>query len=70
MSEAVKERWSSRKLAVAIGASLLCTVLFIAGPLSESGWLEVFKWTIVAYLTSQGLVDGAGKVAEKLRGAS
>lgn len=56
MSEA-RQRWSSRKLSVAIGCLLLATILLVFDHVDQGTWQFVFTITMGGYLAVQGGID-------------
>jgi hypothetical protein len=50
-------KWSSRKLAIAVGALLLATSLLVLGYVDQSVWQFAFTMTIGSYLAGQTIVD-------------
>jgi len=58
--ESVFNFLGGRKVFFALAVLTIATVAFFIGKLLEAGWLDIVKWTLVAYL---GSAVGADAVA-------
>jgi len=55
------EKWMSRKLAVALGLTALCTWLLYLGAMTDTVWAQFMSVNVVGYMLGNGMEHIAKK---------